>query len=80
MAGIGCDAIGFLACGLVLCAFAMTSMGPLRIVAMSSNVSFIGYALALELWPILALHTILLPLNAVRLLQIRAAGRVADEA
>lgn len=75
MTSIGCDFLGFLACGLVLCTFAMTSMGRLRIVAMSSNVGFIGYAWSLELWPVLALHMILLPLNAFRLLQLRAARR-----
>jgi hypothetical protein len=43
MADVGRDFPGFLACGLVLCTFAMTSMRQLRIVAMSSNPSFIGY-------------------------------------
>jgi hypothetical protein len=63
----GSDYLGVLACGLVLCTFAMTSMVPLRLVAMASNVSFIAYAWSLELWPVLALHAALLPLNAFRL-------------
>jgi hypothetical protein len=75
MAVIGSDFLGFVACGLVLCTFAMTSMGRLRMVAISSNVGFIGYAWSLELWPVLALHAILLPLNAFRLLQLGAARR-----
>ncbi len=41
MADVGRDFLGFLACGLVLCTFAMTSMRQLGIVAMSSNLSFI---------------------------------------
>jgi hypothetical protein len=67
--------LGSLACGLVLCTFAMTSMRALRMVALASNVSFIGYAWMMGLWPILALHSILLPLNAVRLLQIEVQRR-----
>jgi hypothetical protein len=70
-----CHALGSLACGLVLCTFAMTSMRLLRMVALASNVSFIGYAWMMGLWPILALHSVLLPLNAVRLFQIEVQRR-----
>ncbi len=71
------DCLGFLACGLVLCTFAMTSMRALRLVAMASNLGFISYAWLMGLWPILALHTVLLPLNAVRLVQMERRGRAA---
>ena len=71
------NCLGFLACGLVLCTFAMTSMRALRMVAMASNLGFISYAWLMGLWPILALHTILLPLNAVRLIQIERRSRAA---
>ena len=74
------NCLGFIACGLVLCTFAMTSMRPLRMVAMASNLSFISYAWMMNLWPILALHSILLPLNAFRLIQMDrpdAPGRAA---
>ena len=73
----GSDYLGILACTLVLCTFATTSMVRLRLVAMASNVAFIGYAWSLGLWPILALHALLLPLNAVRLLQAEVARRRA---
>ena len=73
----GSDYLGVFACTLVLCTFAMASMVRLRLVAMASNVAFIGYAWSLGLWPILALHALLLPLNAVRLLQAEAARRRA---
>ena len=76
----GSDYLGVLACTLVLCTFSMTSMVRLRLVAMASNVAFLGYAWSLGLWPVLALHAVLLPLNAVRLLQAGAAHRVATGA
>ena len=73
--GLATNGLGFLACGLVLCTFAMTSMRWLRVVAMASNVCFVAYAWLMGLWPILLLHALLLPLNAVRLCQIEAERR-----
>jgi hypothetical protein len=64
-----CDAIGYLASGLVLAAFGMRDMVKLRIVAIGSNVVFIAYALSLGLVPVWLLHAILLPLNVWRLSQ-----------
>jgi len=56
----------------------MKTMIPLRIVAITSNVAFISYALlGLDygifgrVYPILVLHSALLPLNIVRLRQIK---------
>jgi CRP/FNR family transcriptional regulator, cyclic AMP receptor protein len=63
---------------LVFASFFMKTMIPLRVVAITSNVAFIGYALLGirygifgRVYPILILHSALLPLNAVRLLQIK---------
>lgn len=63
---------------LVFLSFFMKTMIPLRIVAIASNVAFISYALlGLEygvfgrVYPILVLHSCLLPLNVVRLRQLR---------
>ncbi len=62
---------GYTAALLVFITFYMKTMVPLRIVAMSSNVAFMTYALGAQLYPIFILHSILLPLNYIRLLQIR---------
>jgi hypothetical protein len=62
-------AVGYTACGLVLVTFTMKSMRPLRLVAILSNVAFIDYAYGEHIMPILILHSILLPLNIVRLAQ-----------
>lgn len=63
--------IGYLAAALVFAAFYMRTMQPLRIIAIASNVCFLAYGLALQLWPIAILHGLLLPLNLLRLIQIR---------
>jgi CRP/FNR family transcriptional regulator, cyclic AMP receptor protein len=68
---------GWLASLLVFSAFFMKTMLPLRLTAIASNVGFITYALlGLDygifgrLYPILVLHSCLLPLNVVRLRQL----------
>src|SRR5215469_9738619 len=62
--------IGYLASTLVLCTFLAKTMMPLRVVALGSNVAFITYGALLHLYPVLALHVILLPVNAWRLREI----------
>jgi uncharacterized protein YjiS (DUF1127 family) len=48
----------------------MSSMVPLRAVAICSNVLFAGYGALAHIYPVLALHAILLPVNVVRLIQV----------
>jgi hypothetical protein len=63
------DLCGYIASGLVLAAFYMKDMIPLRLVALLSNLAFIAYGLALDLTPIWLLHALLVPLNAYRLVE-----------
>jgi CRP/FNR family transcriptional regulator, cyclic AMP receptor protein len=73
------DVAGYAASLLVFSAFYMTSMTPLRAIAIASNVAFIAYGVGRELYPVLLLHAVLLPLNVVRLLQMRGViGRAHD--
>ena len=65
-----CDVMGYIASGLVLAAFSMRSMRSLRLTAIASNLAFIAYGAYGHLQPILILHSILLPLNIIRLIQI----------
>ncbi len=60
------EAAGYLASLLVFITFCMKTMVPLRIAAILSNVAFIAYAFYDVLYPILILHSFLLPLNVVR--------------
>lgn len=62
--------MGYLAAALVFCTFYMRTMLPLRWMAIASNVGFLAYAVPLQLWPIVILHGLLLPLNALRLWQL----------
>ena len=70
---------GYTASVLVFLAFYMKTMIPLRIVGIASNLAFITYALGAQLYPVLILHTILLPLNGLRLAQMRALIRKVRE-
>jgi CRP-like cAMP-binding protein len=62
---------GYLAAILVFVTFYMRTMQPLRVMAIASNVAFLAYAIPFHLWPIVILHGLLLPLNAMRLIQLR---------
>jgi CRP/FNR family transcriptional regulator, cyclic AMP receptor protein len=69
---------GWVAAVLVFSAFFMRTMIPLRIAAIASNLAFIAYALLGlrygvfdRLYPILVLHSTLLPLNVIRLRELK---------
>jgi CRP/FNR family cyclic AMP-dependent transcriptional regulator len=72
---------------LVFSSFFMKTIVPLRMVAICSNVAFITYALLGlnygvfgRVYPILVLHASLLPLNLVRLRQLKALQGAVREA
>jgi CRP/FNR family cyclic AMP-dependent transcriptional regulator len=71
---------GYVASVLVFATFYMKTMVPLRLVAIASNVAFIIYAVWGGLTPILILHVLLLPLNTIRLLQLRNLSRQVERA
>ena len=74
------EGIGYLASLLVFCTFYMKTMIPLRCVAVASNVVFMTYGLAARAYPVFVLHAVLLPLNLVRLRQMRTLIRRVQEA
>ena len=81
MARIGwVDVIGYCASLLVFCTFYMKTMIPLRAVAITSNVVFMTYGLAGHIYPVAVLHAVLLPLNCIRLQQMRTLIRRVREA
>jgi hypothetical protein len=63
--------LGWVAALFVLTSFSLKTMTSLRLMAAVSNVTFIAYGLSVGSLPILVLHTLLFPLNIVRLLQAR---------
>lgn len=66
----GVEAIGWLASALTVATYAMNTMIPLRILAIASSVCFGVYAAILQLWPLLAMELLLLPINIYRFWQI----------
>lgn len=64
------EGLGFVAAFLMFTTFYMKNMIPLRIIGMSSNATFIVYAGITQVWPLLVLHTVLLPMNFYRFIQM----------
>ena len=63
--------LGLVAAALYFTSYSMKSMLPLRALAIASNVFFIAYGYVQSSLPELVLHSVLLPLNASRLWEIR---------
>jgi hypothetical protein len=81
MARIGwVEGVGYCASLLVFCTFYMKTMISLRCVAIASNVVFVTYGLAGGVYPVLVLHAVLLPLNCLRLHQMKSLIRRVREA
>lgn len=63
------DVLGWSAAALTLLAFSCNDLVRLRYMALAANAAFIAYGLTAQLWPVLALHFVLVPINAWRLWQ-----------
>jgi CRP/FNR family cyclic AMP-dependent transcriptional regulator len=69
------NALGYAASLAVLATFCMSTMIPLRIVALASNVLFCSYGYLDHLYPVLFLHAALFPVNLWRLTQFQRLVR-----
>jgi CRP/FNR family cyclic AMP-dependent transcriptional regulator len=65
------DVLGWAAAALTLLAFSCNDLLRLRYSALAANAAFIAYGMTAGLWPVLALHFVLVPINVWRLLQTR---------
>ncbi len=65
------DILGYAASATVLATFCMSTMIPLRVLALGSNVLFAAYGYFEHLYPVLILHAALLPVNFLRLVQFQ---------
>src|ERR1700755_3492879 len=74
------ELLGYAAAACVFVTFYMKTMVPLRIAGIVSNFLFIGYGYAVDAYPVLFLHLVLLPLNILRLHQMRKLIRQIEEA
>jgi len=68
------EVLGWIASGMVFATFCSREMVPLRMLAIGSNLAFAGYGFGAHLWPILVLHSAMLPINIVRLRQSCCPG------
>jgi CRP/FNR family transcriptional regulator, cyclic AMP receptor protein len=64
------DLLGYAASASVLLTFCMSTMVPLRLIAICSNVLFASFGALAHIYPVLVLHLILLPVNVTHLVQI----------
>jgi CRP/FNR family transcriptional regulator, cyclic AMP receptor protein len=74
------ELLGYAAAACVYVTFYMKTMVPLRVAGIVSNFLFIGYGYAVEAHPVLILHLVLLPLNILRLRQMRRLISQIEEA
>ena len=74
------ELFGWAAAALTFLTYYQKTMPRLRILGVLSNLCFIGWAFAFDIYPVLLLHLCLLPVNAYRLAQIRRMKRRAARA
>lgn len=65
------DLIGYVAASLVFATFYVKKIMTLRLIAISSNIAFILYGFEGNLQPIFILHSLLLPLNLYRIIELK---------
>jgi len=71
------DILGYFGASLTLCVYSMKRMIPLRIVGICANCVFIAYGFLAEVYPQMALHSLLLPINIFRLREmLQIIGKV----
>lgn len=64
------EIVGYTAAVFNLAAYSMKTMIPLRVYIIGANCLFLTYGYLDAIYPTLILHAVLLPLNAVRLIQM----------
>jgi hypothetical protein len=74
------DMIGWLAAGVTLLTFSVRSMTALRVAAIAANFCFIAYGALASIYPVLGLHLLLLPCNALRLRQLMVHPQYEEQA
>jgi hypothetical protein len=66
------DVLGYAASATVLATFCMSTMIPLRVLALGSNVLFAAYGYFEHLYLVFILHAALFPVNFLRLVQFHS--------
>lgn len=74
------ELLGYAGSVLMFSTFYMKTMIPLRVVGITANVFMISYTALAGVYPVLILQSALLPLNILRLFQVRRLIARVDEA
>jgi hypothetical protein len=61
------ETFGWIASSMTLLTFMCADMRRLRFAALGANAAFIAYGALAQLWPVLVLHLLLVPVNLWRL-------------
>jgi hypothetical protein len=69
------DILGYFGATLTLCVYSMKRMIPLRMIGICANCVFITYGGLAEVYPQMVLHSMLLPINILRLREMLAIIR-----
>lgn len=69
------EAIGWAASAFTVVTYAMNTMLLLRVFAIASTVCFLTYGIALQVWPLVAMEVVLLPINLYRFWQVLSLRR-----
>ncbi len=72
------EAFGWIASSLTLLTFMCADMRRLRCAALGANAAFIAYSAVMQLWPVLVLNVLLVPVKLWRLAQVFRAESQAD--
>lgn len=64
--------VGYVGSFLMFSTFWMKTMIPLRLAGIAANCAMVVYATSMGLYPIVAMQSLMLPLNIFRLVQMRA--------
>ncbi len=73
------EGLGYIGAALTIATYSMRNMIPLRAVGILANCIFITYGILTSSYPQLLLHSVLLPLNSFRLLQMmRLVAKVKE--
>ena len=72
--------VGYAGALLVFVTFWMKTMVPLRYLGIGSNIFFIAYGYLAPAYPPLVLHVLLLPLNIIRLREMRSLIKQVETA
>ena len=74
------DVIGYMGAGVTIWGMSRRTMIPLRMAAVGGNLFFLGFGLLVPSYPTMVLHAVLLPINALRTMQMMRLIREMREA